>query len=356
MYDAMAAAQKNLADQAKNTTADVRTQTAALGEWADALQAAGQSVPAMTVSNPLADLAAGVKGNSSGILDEFDAFIAANEKLAGSIGQVRDRLAEQVEYWGMDADAVELAKLAKEGASQQELDELATLQGRLKELQAQKESANVKAAVPTDVTIGARAWGGADLFDAMARRRDAAANAKGGAMSAQDAKQAFAGVDVNQLAKQQPELLTPEAKAAAEAEKALKASAPIAGGWQPLPPAPDVQPIAAPIAGGWQPLPPAPDVQPIAAPIAGGWQPLPPAPDVQPIAAPIAGGWQPLPPAPDVQPIGGAWKPEFRAAARSPQPVAADGKSEQIPWLEKIARGIEALVAKEGLVVEEMRA
>lgn len=235
MYAAMAAAQQQLAEQTKTTTADVRTQIAAVSEWADALQAAGQSVPAMTVSNPLADLAAGVTGSSTEILDQFNQFAAANEKLAGSFGQVRDRLAEQIDYWGMDADAVELAKLAQEGASQQELDELRTLQARLKELQSQKESANT-----TAVTIDARSSGSGAVMDSLARRRDAAINAQG--ITAAEARNVFRGTGPEQLAG--------------------------------------------------------------------------------------------LP----------------RTPRSSGQP-----KSEQIPWLEKIAKGIEALVAKEGIVVEEAR-
>lgn len=94
-----------------------------------------------------------------------DAERQQQESLANSIKQTRDGLQEQIATWGMTADQAALAKLAQQGASQSELQELAQLQARLADLQRQKDALQ-----GTEVTIGAR--GGADLFDAMARARE----------------------------------------------------------------------------------------------------------------------------------------------------------------------------------------
>jgi hypothetical protein len=53
-----------------------------------------------------------------------------------------------------------------------------------------------------------------------------------------------------------------------------------------------------------------------------------------------------------VPPIAAAVQPDWDA---SPDAQSA-AKDEQLPWLVKIAKGIEALVAKEGIVIEEVRA
>ena len=92
--------------------------------------------------------------------------------------------------------------------------------------------------------------------------------------------------------------------------QAAPATAPVAPGALPFPPAP---PATAPAASGGLPLPPAP---PAAAPAASGALPFPPAP---PAAAPAASGALPFPPAPSKQPVPPAAPP------MQPMPADTDG-------------------------------
>jgi hypothetical protein len=167
----------------------------------------------------------------------------------------------------MDADAVELAKLAKQGATQQELDDLRILQGRLRELEAQKKSANVAAAgARTSNTIEARSAYSPEVLNAV-RARD------------------------------------------------------------------EMSPYVDRYAGIGAPVPVAVDVQPVDASTATAVTQMPV--ENTPVISPV---------------LETAWADIL--GDQTEPPAATD---QQLPWLEKIARGIEALVAKEGLVVEEVR-
>ena len=268
------------------------------------------------------------------------------QQLATSIEQTTSRLQEQIDTWGMTADEATLYKLAAQGASAAELAAVEDLQDQLADLQRQKESMRASDRRATDVSIAAST--GADLADAWQRRQEAAASPATAAESA--AALADAAVDPFRRASVTP---------------AAPDVPPIAAGiqptWQPTPAAPDLPPVPAEIQTAWADILGGPDVPAIAASIQPGWEPTPPAPDVPPIAATVQPGWEPTPPAPDVPPIAATAQRQgitAEEAARAFQAVdlGQPRKDEQLPWLVKIAKGIEALVSKEGIVIEEVRA
>jgi hypothetical protein len=281
--DSVTKAQQSLSQQIDRTTAAMREQVNVFDQ--------PQALPGPAI-DPLAITMAPV--TDTGMLDEFEAFAAANGQLANSLSQVRDQLSEQIEYWGMDADAVELAKLAKQGATQQELDELRTLQAKLKELQVQKESAGhgpVSAA--GDVTIGARSMSDPGVYDDMRAARERAAD-----LTTVDR---YAGIG------------------------------------EPVP----------------VNLPPPTDVPALAADVQASWSPLPAPPLPMAIPADIEASWGDILGPPDVPAMTASMGRELLTA--STVDMAAVAADPQVALLERIAKGIEAWAEKEGITVEEVR-
>lgn len=101
------------------------------------------------------------------LLSDMEQFTKDQDTLAKSVSSVTDNLQQQIDTWGMTADEETLAKLAAQGATQEQLDGVRQLQERIAELKRQKESLRA-----TDVSIAAGGTG--DWADMIQRSNEAA--------------------------------------------------------------------------------------------------------------------------------------------------------------------------------------
>jgi len=247
-------------------------------------------------------------------MSEMDKFAKAMENANKAADDAIAKTQEQIDTHGMNAEqleeyknAQEIARLEEMGASAEQISHLKELQGELAETKRQKDILE-----RTSNTMGVVSMG--EAFD-IARQADVRAEPK---------------VAIEPI----------------ETE--------IASTWSPIPPPPEIDPLVTYIGAEWLDIPPPqlpempvmelPPVDPLEITVAKIPTPEPPQlPEMPVMKLPPPA----LPPEPIAQEL-------FAGTSLGAENGTAEGKSEDLLVLQRIAAGIDALVQKEGLTVEEV--